>query len=130
MDPAPTVEQMVEGVLAVAGRNTTPWNLPRSLLLAISYPASAIGSALNINVPINPVRVRKLFRSNNIVAEQLRKLNYSYSYSLESAFRDWMEDCPADFSMRVAAATARIAARPDPIPWDGSHAMVPEVPKS
>lgn len=130
MDPAPTVQQMVETILRVSGKNTTPMNLPRSLLLALSYPVSSIGTALGIKVPINPIRVRKLFRSNNIVAEQLRKLNYEYTYSLESAFRDWMEDCPADFSMPVTKTVARIASRSESLKWDSSGALVPEVPKS
>jgi nucleoside-diphosphate-sugar epimerase len=129
-DPAPTVEQMVETVLRVAGKNSTPWNLPRPLLLALSYPISAIGTALGMKVPINPVRVRKLFRSNNVAAEQLRYLNYKYTYSLENAFQDWMQDCPADFSMPVVKAAPRISQRPEAINWDGSRAMLPEVPKS
>jgi len=126
MDPAPTVQQMVETILRVTGRNASPLNVPRSLLLALSYPVSAVAGALGMQVPINPVRVRKLFRSNNVAAEQLRHLNYKYSYSLESAFRDWMQDCPADFSVPTVQPTSR----PETIKWDSSGAMVPDVPKS
>lgn len=130
MDPAPTVEQMVDAILRVTGKNATPINLPRSLLLALSYPAAAVGNVLGMNVPINPVRVRKLVRSNNVVAEQLRQLDYVYTYSLERAFQDWMEDCPGDFSLPVAVPAARIPSRPEPVKWDAARAMVPDVPKS
>jgi nucleoside-diphosphate-sugar epimerase len=129
MDPAPTVEEMVQTIQRVTGKSWTPWNLPRSLLLGLSYPVSALGNLLGIKVPINPVRVRKLFRSNNIAAEELRRLNYRYTYSLESAFADWMQDCRADFSSHVRR-TAPIGSRPEPIKWDSSRAMVSEAPKS
>lgn len=126
MDPAPTVQQMVESILQVTGRTYTPFNMPRWLLLALSYPIAAVGSALGLEVPINPVRVRKLFRSNNVAAAQLRQLNYKYAYSLEGAFRDWMNDCPEDFSVPVV----NDAPRPAPLNWEGSRAMVADVRKS
>jgi hypothetical protein len=104
--------------------------MPRSLLLGMSYTTSAVAAVLGIKTPINPVRVRKLFRSNNIVAEQLRNLNYKYAYSLEGAFVDWMQDCPADFSMAPARTTVRVAPRPEALKWDRSGTMLPDVPKS
>lgn len=126
MDPAPTVEEMVEAILRVTGKHSAPLNMPRSLLLALSYPAAAIGAALGLQVPINPVRVRKLFRSNNVAAAQLRELNYPYTYSLESAFQDWMQDCPADFLVPVVDAPSR----PQQIQWESSRAMVADIRKS
>ncbi|HKO17597.1 MAG TPA: NAD(P)-dependent oxidoreductase [Acidobacteriaceae bacterium] len=129
MDPAPTVEQMVEAIQEVTGKNRTVWNMPRSLLLGLSYTTSAAANIFGINTPINPVRVRKLFRSNNVVAEQLRNLNYRYTYSLEAAFLDWIQDCPSDFSMPPARAPIRIAPRPEAVKWDRST-MLPDVPKS
>lgn len=126
MDPAPTVQQMVETIQEVTGKNRTIWNMPRSLLLGLSYTTSAIANVLGISTPINPVRVRKLFRSNNIVAEQLRNLSYRYTYSLEAAFVDWMQDCPADFSM--PPTPARVTPRTEALKWDRST-MLPDVPK-
>jgi NAD dependent epimerase/dehydratase family enzyme len=49
-------------------------------------------------MPINPVRVRKLFRSNNVWPEKLKCLGYKYTYTLESALQDWKKDVPQDFS--------------------------------
>jgi nucleoside-diphosphate-sugar epimerase len=129
MDPAPTVEQMVDTILQVTGKSRTIWNMPRSLLLGLSYTTSAVATVFGIKTPISPVRVRKLFRSNNVVAEQLRNLNYEYTYSLEDAFVDWMQDCPADFSMTPPRTTVRVAPRPEALNWDRSGTMLPDVPK-
>jgi nucleoside-diphosphate-sugar epimerase len=130
MDPAPTVEQMVDTIQQVTGKSRMVLNMPRPLLLGLSYTASAVAGAFGISTPINPVRVRKLFRSNNIVAEQLRTLNYNYTYSLEDAFIDWMQDSPADFSMQPARTTVRVSPRPEALKWDRSGTMLPDVPKS
>lgn len=98
MNPPPTMEQMVQAILKAGGKKRRPQNLPRPLLLGLSYPASGLARIFGLSFPINPVRVRKLFRSNNVVAEQLQSLQYQYSYTLESAFRDWKQDAPNDFS--------------------------------
>jgi nucleoside-diphosphate-sugar epimerase len=98
IDPPPTMEQMVDAIRKVIGKTRTPLSMPSGLLLALSYPLLAIERTCRINLPINPVRVRKLVRSNNVWPEQLRSLGYQYSYTLESAFRDWKQDYPQDFS--------------------------------
>jgi NAD dependent epimerase/dehydratase family enzyme len=72
--------------------------MPRKLLLGLSYPMLAVERALGVQMPINPVRVRKLFRSNNIWPEKLNSLGYEYRYTLESALQDWKADAPQDFS--------------------------------
>ena len=98
LDPPPTMEQMVQAIQKVGGKSHSPLNLPRGLLLALSYPFSGFGRLLGVAVPINPVRVRKLFRSNNVLPERLKSLGYEYTYTLEQAFADWKLDLPEDFS--------------------------------
>jgi len=98
MDPPPTMEQMVEAIRKVIGSTRRPLSLPASVLLAASYPLSAVERVFGVKLPVNRVRVRKLIRSNNIWAEQLRVLGYPYRYTLESAFEDWKQDLPQDFS--------------------------------
>jgi nucleoside-diphosphate-sugar epimerase len=98
MDPPPTMEQMVEGILKAIGKTRTPISLPRTLMLGLSFPLAGVERILGIKLPINRVRIRKLIRSNNIWPEELRTLGYEYSYSLESAFRDWKADLPEDFA--------------------------------
>jgi GlcNAc-P-P-Und epimerase len=98
MEPPPTVEQMVDAIRKVIGTRREPLNIPASFLLGISYPLLAVEHVLGITFPINPSRIRKLIRSNNIWPEQLRSLGYEYTYTLESAIRDWKHDLPEDFS--------------------------------
>ena len=97
MDPPPKMEQMVSAIVKTIGKVRRPLSLPPRLMLAVSYPISAIESVTRINLPINRVRVKKLLRSNNIWPEGLRALEYKYRYTLESAFADWKGDLPADF---------------------------------
>jgi nucleoside-diphosphate-sugar epimerase len=98
MDPPPTVEQMVEAIQKVIGRTGKPHSFPAKLLLAVSYPLLAVERLFGVKLPINPVRVRKLVRSNNVWPQQLESMGYQYTYTLESAFRDWKQDAPQDFS--------------------------------
>jgi nucleoside-diphosphate-sugar epimerase len=98
MDPPPTIEQMVEAILKAIGKARKPLSLPRTLLLGLSFPLAGAERIFGIKLPINRVRVRKLIRSNNVWPERLRSLGYKYSYTLESAFCDWRQDLPEDFS--------------------------------
>ena len=75
--------------------------MPRGLLITLSYPLSGLERILGITFPINRVRIRKLFRSNNVLPAGLRELNYPYTYTLESAFSDWKKEVPDDFSASV-----------------------------
>jgi nucleoside-diphosphate-sugar epimerase len=97
MDPPPTMEQMVEAILKVIGKARRPISVPRSLLLGLSYPLLAVERTFGVKMPINPVRVRKLLRSNNVWPEKLKCLGYKYSYTLETALEDWKRDLPQDF---------------------------------
>jgi nucleoside-diphosphate-sugar epimerase len=98
IDPPPDMESMVNAVLKVIGTDRRPLDIPSGLLRGLSYPLLAIERMFRLELPINPVRVRKLIRSNNVWAEHLKSLGYEYAYSLESSFRDWKQDVPADFS--------------------------------
>jgi nucleoside-diphosphate-sugar epimerase len=98
MDPPPTIEQMVNAILKALGRERRPLSVPPGLLLSMAYPLRVVEGVFGINLPINPTRVHKLIRSNNVWAEKLRCLGYEYKYTLESAFLDWKQDLPEDFS--------------------------------
>jgi nucleoside-diphosphate-sugar epimerase len=98
MDPPPTIEQMVNAILKCIGKTRNPLSLPPGLLRAMYYPLLAMDRILRAKLPINPVRIQKLIHSNNIWPEQLKSLGYEYSYTLESAFLDWKQDLPKDFT--------------------------------
>jgi hypothetical protein len=98
MDPTPKLEQYVTAIQAVSGIGRPPFNVPRSLLMGISYPIDALAKLLHIGQPISPVRVRKLFRSTSIDPKRLRDLHYQWRFTFEEAFADWKRDCPEDFA--------------------------------
>ena len=97
-DPTPTLESFVDAIRSVVGIRRRPLSLPRSALLAVSYPIDFATRALGIRQPITPVRIRKLYRSTWIKSARLRELNYNWTFSLESAFLDWKKDSPGDFA--------------------------------
>lgn len=98
LDPPPTVEQFVEVIRSVSGIRRPILAMPRRLTVAASYPVAAVASILGVRQPINPVRVRKIFRSTNIEPLLLREMGYQYRYTLKSAFEDWKLDSPEDFA--------------------------------
>jgi nucleoside-diphosphate-sugar epimerase len=98
MDPPPALESYVAAIQKVAGIRRLPLNLPRSLLVGVSYPIHGVASMFGIRQPISPVRVRKVFRSTSIDPRGLRELGYEWKYTLEEALRDWKHDLPEDFS--------------------------------
>jgi nucleoside-diphosphate-sugar epimerase len=98
MDPPPTLETYIAVIQNVSGIRRSPMNLPRSVLVAISYPIHVVATAFGIRQPISPVRVRKVFRSTSIDPRGLRELGYKPKYTLEEALQDWKHDLPEDFS--------------------------------
>lgn len=96
-DPTPTIESFVTAIRKVAGISRSPLSLPRLLLLSVSYPIDMIARTFGIRQPINPVRVRKLFRSTWVEPRGLREAGYLWKYGIEDAFRDWKLDSPEDF---------------------------------
>lgn len=98
MDPPPALETYVAAIRKVAGIRRPPLNLPRPLLVGVSYPIHAVATIFGIRQPISPVRVRKVFRSTSIDPRGLRELGYKPQYTLEEALLDWRHDLPEDFS--------------------------------
>jgi GlcNAc-P-P-Und epimerase len=88
----------VEAINKVAGLRRKPMNIPRSILLGVSYPIDAVARMFNISQPISPVRVRKLFRSTNVRPAVLEGYEYPYLYTMEGIFADWKADSPQDFA--------------------------------
>ncbi len=98
IDPPPTLETYVAAIGKVAGIRRSPFNLPRSLLVGVSYPIHGVATLFGIRQPISPVRVRKVFRSTSIDPKRLRELGYQPKYTLEEALEDWKRDLPGDFA--------------------------------
>jgi len=97
MKPPPALEEYVEAIGEVAGRRRSPLAVPRFLLLGASYLIDGIARAARIKQPVNPARVRKLYRSTFIDPKRLWELGYRWRFTLEDALRDWKRDLPGDF---------------------------------
>lgn len=96
-DPTPTLEEYVKAVCKIAQIKRSPFKVPYPLLLGASYPISQIAKGLGIRQPIDPVRINKLVRSNNIVPGFLRSVGYPYQYTLEESLQDWKREKPEDW---------------------------------
>ncbi len=97
MQPAPSVKEYVDVICEVAKKKRIIPSVPFSLLLAASYVVSTVTRALNIDQPVNPVRIRKLVKSNSIDPKFLRDNGYKYRYTLLSAFSDWKKQAPKEW---------------------------------
>ncbi len=96
-DPTPTLEEYVDAVREVAGVERKPLKIPFLLLLALSYPLSFVAKRIGKGQSIDPVRIRKLGKSNNIVPGFLRSIGYPYKYTLKEALEDWKAEKPEDW---------------------------------
>lgn len=97
LDPAPSVAEYVKTICRVAGVRRMAPRLPLIVPLAIAYLAEALFRPLGLRQPIDPVRVRKLARGNNIAPAWLRQAGYGFSYTLEEALQDWRAEQPEDW---------------------------------
>jgi hypothetical protein len=98
MDPPPTLEDFVNAICAAANYRHPRLSVPRSLLVAASYPVAGLAQLFGIHSSINPVRMRKLSQSTYIEPLRLREAGYRFRYTLEQAMVDWKQDAPEDFA--------------------------------
>jgi nucleoside-diphosphate-sugar epimerase len=97
INPTPSLQDFVNAIKHVVDRNSRTFSIPHWMLLAASYPATALSVSVRINQPLNPIRIKKLLRSNDIAAQALVTLGYKPKYTLVSAFEDWARLRPHDF---------------------------------
>jgi nucleoside-diphosphate-sugar epimerase len=98
MNPGPTIQDYVDTVCKVAVVKRWFPSLPYRVLWVTACVIDVIARPLGINHPFGPVRIRKLVRSNNILPGYLVKYGYPYRYTLETAFIDWKQSCPEEWS--------------------------------
>ena len=72
--------------------------IPYPILLTAAYVIDTLAKPLGIRHPFSPVRIKKLVRPNNILPTYLVEHGYPFAYSLESALRDWREECPEEWT--------------------------------
>lgn len=97
MDPAPSVQDFAKTIAKVGGVKRNPLNVPLWFLLLGSQFFHIGYKLLKKPSSINPTRIRKLLRYNDIEPTVLRKLGYKYKYSLEDGLSDWRKNRPDEW---------------------------------
>lgn len=97
MDPAPTMEEYAKAICKTANVKRFIPSVPHPVLLTGSYAIQGLSKVVGIKQPINPTRIRKLLRSNNIIPSVLKEKGYTYKYTLEEALQDWLKERPEDW---------------------------------
>lgn len=91
MNPAPSLAEYTAAITKVAGVKRTVLNMPFNLLLLGSYFTQFVSKS------INPTRIKKLLRYNDISAKRLKDAGYEYQYTLESGLADWQKERSEDW---------------------------------
>jgi len=100
INPGPTIEEYVGAVCEVEGIERLVPNVPFMVIYPMSFIATWLARILRIKQPINPVRIKKLVRSNNIIPLYLQENDYSYLYTFKDAMTDWRKDKPSDWNAK------------------------------
>lgn len=91
-EPAYTIEQIVEHMKASAGIKRRIFKIPSWMLMAAAYMAKLAGSPMGIC----PERVRKLMVSTNICGKRMAESGYKFTFTIDSAIKDWIKDSGCD----------------------------------
>ncbi len=100
MRQPPSIEQFVNTILLVSGAKKRVPTLPYSLLYGAAKSLDTVLSPLGIKHPFNPLRVSKLKWSTYVLPSRLIDDGYMFSYTLESALRDWKKKEPLDWGIK------------------------------
>jgi GlcNAc-P-P-Und epimerase len=98
MNPGPSIQEYVEAIFKVIDKRFWIPSLPYRLLLFVSYVISACADILRLKHPFDPIRIKKLVRSNHILPNYLVSSGYKFIYTLEEAFEDWKYECPNEWN--------------------------------
>lgn len=96
-DPGPTLDEYVAAVASVACIKPRVIPVPSFILMSAARIINVVLNGTSLAAQLDPVRVRKITRSNNVRAGYLVKHGYAYKYDLGKAFSDWRVDMPGDW---------------------------------
>jgi GlcNAc-P-P-Und epimerase len=97
MNPSPSLEQYVLAIKEINKIKKYTFSIPYKGMLVLAKIIDLSASILRINQSINPVRIKKLVKSNNIYPKYIVEEGYEYLYTLKSAMVDWQKDCPNEW---------------------------------
>lgn len=89
-EPAYNIEQICETMKKATGLKYKIPLIPGGLLITAATILGPIGGK---KVGIHPARVKKLMVSTNICGKKLAACGYTFHYSFEDTFKDWLNDC-------------------------------------
>ena len=95
--PPPSLGEMAEAIGRAHAIAPPTLSLPYLPILAASHAIANIAGRLGIEQPVDPVRVRKLVRSNHILPSVMLELGYPYAFTLDRALADWRADAPDEW---------------------------------
>ena len=96
-DPGPTLTEYVQAIKQVTGQRALIIRVPAIFVLFAAYLIHGVLGFSKLGKALDPVRVRKITRSNNVRAGFLVSNGYKYIYSLQSALSDWKSDLPEEW---------------------------------
>ena len=95
--PNPKINDYVNIICSLFKKNNRFISLPKTFLLYASFFLTFLLKIFLIKNPFHPVRVKKLFRSNNIKPSYLLENGYEFKYDLESALDDWKKNMESEW---------------------------------
>jgi len=90
LEPAPTIERIVETMLVATDMKRYVPIIPGGLLMETARILGPLGGK---RVGIHPDRVRKLMVSTNICGEKVMQSGFEWPYTFEESIVDWYFDC-------------------------------------
>jgi len=93
----PTIEEYAKTIQLVLGKKNPIFSLPFRLILVASYIIYYSMKLFPVQHPFDPVRIKKLGFSNNIIPKFLIDNGYIYKYDLLHALENWKEEAPEDW---------------------------------
>lgn len=97
LDEHPSISNYVNSICKVKEIKRNVFSLPFVALMTVCKILNFTLNILNISHPFDPVRIKKLASSNEILPTYLTKKNYKYLYNLESSLKDWYKDNPEEW---------------------------------
>jgi nucleoside-diphosphate-sugar epimerase len=85
----PTIQVFSQTIQQVLSVNSPIFSLPYGLLYRVAQLLTMIFASLNIKHPFDPMRIKKLKRSNNIIPQALIDAGYEWQYDLRQSLEDW-----------------------------------------
>ena len=95
--PNPKINDYVNEICSLLHKKNRFFSIPKRLLLAASFFLTFLLRIFLVKNPFHPIRVKKLFRSNNIKPSYLIDNDYKFKYDLKSALFDWKKNMESEW---------------------------------